>query len=65
MQEWGRAFKVSTIGEATQLELLKKLKLPRCKLTYLLKIDGWKLEDEIFCWNGPFSGDMWIFRGSI
>lgn len=52
--EWGRAFKVSTIGEATQLELLKKLKLPRCKLTYLLKIDAWKLEDEIFCWNGPF-----------
>ena len=33
------------------------------KFTCHLKIDGW--EDEISFWDGPFLGDMFIFRGGV
>ena len=39
--------------------------LPR-KLTYLLKINGWKFEDEISFGNGRFWGeDIVFFWGGI
>ncbi len=40
----------------------RKIKdIPPWKLPYPVKIDGWKLEDEISFQNGSFSGDMLIF----
>ena len=39
------------------------VRLPPRKLTCPLKNSGWKLEDEISFWDGPFFGDMLIFKG--
>ncbi len=72
--EWWmlRMFCPTRIGHRSKIGFLKEQKgnmyktytPPETNITYSLKVNGWKLEDDISFWNGPFSGDTLIFGGT-